>query len=183
MIGALGLIFALLAASPADRTFATPRALQADLLGHDSATGTLARWCARLRLADPPAIRAVRVKGAAKPADAQVRGLLGAGPEEPVRYRHVQLVCGAHVLSDADNWYLPARLTAEMNRRLDQTDMPFGVVVAALGFHRRTLETRLTPASEAPASRYVLRNRALLTTAAGVPFSLVVERYTRDLVD
>ena len=59
---------------------------------------------------------------------------------------HVQLTCGAHVLSDAENWYLPARLTADMNRRLEETEAPFGRVVAPLGFHRRTLETRLAPA-------------------------------------
>jgi hypothetical protein len=29
---------------------------------------------------------------------------LGVGTEEPVKYRHVRLRCGTHVLSEADNW-------------------------------------------------------------------------------
>ena len=37
----------------------------------------------------------------------------GIGPDEPVAYRHVRLRCGDHVLSEADNWYVPSRLTPE----------------------------------------------------------------------
>lgn len=185
MSGAFGLIFALLASSSADGALATLQALNADLLGHDSATAPLTRWCGKERLADPPTIRAVRVRGADEPADARARTLLRARPGERVRYRHVQLTCGAHILSDAENWYLPARLTPDMNRRLDETDTPFGVIVAPLGFHRRTLEARLLMgrSRQAAAPRYVLRHRALLTTGAGVPFSMVLERYTRDLLE
>ena len=31
-------------------------------------------------------------------------------------------MCGDQVFSEADNWYVPARLTAEMNHALDTTD-------------------------------------------------------------
>jgi len=43
-----------------------------------------------------------------------------------VKYRRVQPSCGDHILSEADNWYVPRRLTPEMNRLLETTDVPFG---------------------------------------------------------
>ena len=71
------------------------------------------------------------------------RRLLGVPPGEPVRYRHVRLVCGDKLLSEADNWYVPARLTPEMNRLLDETDTPFGRVIRDLNFRRETLSARV----------------------------------------
>jgi chorismate-pyruvate lyase len=94
-----------------------------------------------------------------------------------VRYRRVRLACGDQVLSDADNWYVPARLTAEMNRTLDQTDTPFGAVVKPLGFQRRTLQ-----AEALHDGRHVLRVTALLVNPEGLPFSLVQENYSAILV-
>ena len=172
--------------------------LNADLLGHPSATLTLERWCADHRLAEPARIVARRVRGADKPLPEDLRAKLAVGATEPVGYRHVRLACGDHVLSDADNWYVPGRLTADMNRRLDTTNEPFGKVVAPLHFQRRTLSAQLLwsplpvgwemqPArSAAPASartrltipHYVLRHEAILYTAAQVPISAVVETYT-----
>jgi hypothetical protein len=87
-------------------------------------------------------------------------------------------MCGARVLSNADNWYRPDMLTPAMNLALDTTHTPFGVVVAPLGFRRATLSVTLLP--DEPG--FVLRHRALLTTSAGKPFSVVVETYTRDVV-
>ncbi|MEO8927707.1 MAG: hypothetical protein ABI306_11155, partial [Caulobacteraceae bacterium] len=170
----------LLAETPVAGTAQAPAAVQAlnaDLLAHASATEVLQRRCTDRHLADPPVIRAIRVRGADKVADAQVRALLRASPGEIVRYRHVRLVCGARVLSDADNWYRPARLTADMNRRLDTTDTPFGAVVRPLDFHRRTIAVAFPDRASGP---YILRHRAVLVTAAGVPFSVVEERYTRE---
>ncbi len=97
------------------------------------------------------------------------------------------------MLSEADNWYLPARLTPDMNRQLDATETPFGVVVKPLDFRRRNLSAELLYAPlprgweaspkppvntrpEIPAE--VLRHTAVLTTPAGAPFSYVVESYT-----
>jgi hypothetical protein len=77
--------------------------LNADLLGHDSATLTLDRWCGAHHLASPARVVAVRDRGANKPATAELRRALGVGEAEPIRYRRVQLVCGRHVLSEADN--------------------------------------------------------------------------------
>jgi len=174
------------------------QSFNADLLSHDSATLTLERWCADHRLAEPARIVAQRVRDADKPLPETLRARLDIGADEPVHYRRVQLVCGTHVLSEADNWYVPSRLTAAMNRGLDETDTPFGKVVKPLGFQRRTLaaellwqplpakwEMGLQPSDAAPSAmpRHVLRHEAVLYTAAQVPFSAVVEMYTGELFD
>lgn len=173
--------------------------LNADLLAHASATLTLDRWCAAHRLATPPTIVADRVSGQDKAATAEIRDLLKVDAAEPVRYRRVRLRCGAHVLSEADNWYVPARLTPDMNRLLDTTDTSFGRVVRPLDFRRRTLAARLlwqplpegweTGAPLPPATdgrldmpAFLLEHRAVLTLPDGTPFSALVESYTRQVL-
>src|ERR1700675_5041750 len=117
--------------------------LNANLLSHDSATSTLERWCDVHRLASPARIVAVRIPDSEKPVSPEQRRELGVTPTEPIRYRRVRLLCGTVVLSEADNWYVPGRLTADMNKLLDSTDMPFGKVVQALHFQRHTLSSTL----------------------------------------
>jgi chorismate-pyruvate lyase len=175
------------------------QSLNADLLSHPSATLTLERWCGAHALAPEVKIVARRVKGQDKPLPDDERAALGIGPDEPVRYRRVQLACGEHVLSEADNWYVPARLTPEMNQILDSTDQPFGKVVQALHFRRQTISADLLwsplPAGwemDAPLPaphkgvlaipHEVLRHRAVLYTEANQPFSLVVETYTSEVL-
>ena len=115
---------------------------EAALLSGESATATLERWCEVHGLANPARISAERVPGD-KPAPSDVlRELRLTSPFE-VRYRRVRLKCGAHVLSEADNWYAPARLTPEMNRVLDTSDEPFGRVVKPLSYARRTRSATL----------------------------------------
>jgi hypothetical protein len=170
--------------------------LNADLLSHDSATLTLDRWCATHKLASPARIVAERVTGADQSPTAEQRQLLAVSASEPVRFRRVRLSCGGHVLSEADNWYVPARLTPDMNRLLDSTDTPFGRAVQALHFQRHTLSAKLlwsplpqgwemsAPLPEAqsgaalPIPHQVLQHRAVLTLPDGTPFSQVVETYT-----
>lgn len=126
------------------RAAALVHALNADLLRNPSATLMLDRWCAEHHLAPSGSkIVAQRVRGEDKPADSSVRAVLHVGPEEPVVYRRVRLKCGEHVLSEADNWYVPAPLTPDMNRTLDTTDTSFGRVVAPLHFRRETLSAKL----------------------------------------
>jgi hypothetical protein len=173
--------------------------LNADLLSHDSATLTLEHWCDVHRLASPPRVIAERVRGMDKPPSPEQRRELGVTATEPVRYRRVRLLCGTVVLSEADNWYVPGRLTAEMNTSLDSTDLPFGKVVQALHFQRHTLSSKLlwfplpegwemnpTPKGEV-ATRLavparVLEHRAVLTLPDGTPFSEVVETYTDNVL-
>ena len=169
--------------------------LNAELLSHDSATLTLDCWCAAHRLASPARTVAERTAGAEQAPTDEQRRLLGVSATEPVRYRRVRLICGDHVLSEADNWYVPARLTPEMNRLLDTTDTAFGRAVQALDFHRRTLSVKLlwsplpqdwemgAPLPERKGSTLtiphaVLEHRAVLTLPDGTPFSEVVETYT-----
>jgi len=169
--------------------------LNAQLLSHPSATLTLEQWCAAHHLASQAKVVAHRVHGEDKPLPDGARALLGIGPGEPVRYRRVALSCGDVVLSDADNWYVPSRLTEDMNHQLDTSDVPFGKVVQPLHFRRQTLSadllwsplpegwdsgTALPPASDKPLTmpEHVLQHRAVLYTGSNQPFSLVVESYT-----
>jgi len=55
----------------------------------------------------------------------------------------VHVKCGERVLSEADNWYVPARLTKEMSQVLENSDAAFGRAVQALHFQRRTLAVEL----------------------------------------
>ncbi|MDP9082700.1 MAG: hypothetical protein M3N50_02920 [Pseudomonadota bacterium] len=173
--------------------------LNAELLGHDSATLTLERWCAAHRLAFPAQIIALRVADADKVPTREQRRELAVTATEPVRYRRVKLLCGVQVLSEADNWYVPGRLSAEMNTLLDGSNAPFGKVVQALHFRRHTLSSSLLwqPLPEgwemSPAAvrigagdlaipARVLQHRAVLTLPDGTPFSEVIETYTRSVL-
>jgi hypothetical protein len=167
----------LLAAVPARADDAALARLKADLAGRESATQLLTRWCGDLGLASPAHIRAVRVHRN-KTASAWVRKALRARPGERLHYRRVQLMCGAHILSEADNWYRPTRLTAAMNHILDTTDQSFGAVVKPLDFHRRTISRVENADAKTP-----LRLTAVLETPDGAPFSLVVENYRPILVN
>ena len=173
--------------------------LNADLLSHDSATLTLDRWCTAHRMASPARIVAERDHGAEQAPTVEQRQLLGVSTTEPVRFRRVRLSCGVHVLSEADNWYVPARLTPDMNRVLDTTGTAFGRAVQALNFRRRTLSAKLlwsplppdwdmgAPLPEARGATLtipheVLEHRAVLTLPDGSPFSQVVETYTSEVL-
>jgi len=174
--------------------------LNADLLSHDSATLTLDRWCDAHHLASPAKVVAARDKDITKEATADQRRVLGVSATEPLGYRRVKLVCGAHVLSEADNWYVPSRLTPDMNHQLETSDIAFGRAVAALHFQRRTLsatllwsplpdgwELKATPLPDAgvktlPIPHEVLRHQAVLTLPDGTPISEVVETYTGEVL-
>ena len=173
--------------------------LNAELLSHDSATLTLDRWCDSHQLASPPKIVAEQVHGAEKAPTAQQRQQLGVDDREPIRYRRVRLRCGDYVLSEADNWYVPSRLTPDMNQQLDTTNIPFGRAVQALHFQRRTLSAKLLwsplpggwESGSAPLPGNlaalqippeVIEHRAILVLPSGTPFSEVEETYTRNVL-
>ncbi len=173
--------------------------LNADLLSQDSATLTLEHWCALHRMAPSPRIVAVPVRGEPKSATAGQRETLRVTATETVRYRHVRLMCGSLVLSEAENWYVPARLTAPMNHLLETTDRPFGAIVRDLHFQRHTVSSRwlwrplppgweMSPAGAPhgsgtlPVPAHVLEHRAVLSLPDGTPFSEVVETYTGNVL-
>jgi hypothetical protein len=117
--------------------------LNADILASNSATLTLEHWCRDHALADPAEILARRADTVPEPPSAATRQDLQLIADEPVRYRRVELICGDHVLSVAENWYVPDRLTAAMNQQLDTTQTPFGKVVQPLKPHRETIAAQL----------------------------------------
>ncbi|ARN80031.1 hypothetical protein [Methylocystis bryophila] len=180
-------------------TLALIETLNAELLAAKSATSTLETWCADHHMAVAPKIVAKRVAGAEKPASAETRRRLSVSEGETVKYRHVQLLCGAHVLSEADNWYVPGRLTQEMNRLLEDTETPFGKAVAPLHPYRRTFEAkqlwsplpsgwemapRVKEEDAAVAPPHVLfEHRALLYGEDQRPFSEVDETYTSGVLE
>ncbi|MFC0571202.1 chorismate--pyruvate lyase family protein [Gluconobacter japonicus] len=145
---------------------AAVRALKDRLDHHPSATAVLQEHCAL-------PIRVVRLPAREQPSP-DVLLLLDVKTANQVRTRHVQLLCGDVALSDAWNWYVPERLTAEMNHVLETTDTPFGKAVTETHFHRQRLESHFPDAS----SGIVLENRAILRRASdNAPISLVVEDY------
>jgi hypothetical protein len=173
--------------------------LNAELLANDSATLTLEHWCDVHHLTSAPRIVAERVPDVDKPASPEQRRELGVAPTDVVRYRRVNLLCGTVVLSEADNWYVPGRLTPEMNKLLETTDAPFGKVVQALHFRRHTLSSKLLwlplpegwemkasslkdVASFPPMPARLLEHRAVLSLPDGTPFSEVVETYTANVL-
>jgi chorismate-pyruvate lyase len=193
--------------TPLGRTqaLAVMETLNAQLLASSSATTTLEAWCGDHHMASPPRLTAERVRGADKPVTEEQRRVLQVGAGEVVRYRRVRLACGGHVLSQADNWYVPGRLTAEMNRLLETTDTPFGRVVAGLHPVRQTLAAELlwSPlpagwdltiggAAAGPDAggggalaipHELFRHRAVLFDERRRPFSEVVETYTSEVLD
>lgn len=171
LIAGLGL--ALLAGCTTPRLAEFERTLAAQ----DSATAALGQWCKARGIADPPVIRAEQVGGTPQPSG-EVQDLLGDREDDALAYRHVRLLCGDRVLSEADNWYVPTRLTPEMNRILATTQTPFGKVVAPLGFRRERLSSIRGRAKDCPRGT-VLSHRALLRLPDGKPLSVVTECYTR----
>lgn len=171
--------------------------LNADLLAGRSATLTLEKWCADHKMAAEPKVIAQLVAGAEKAPSAEQRRRLRVGADEPIKYRRVRLSCGGHVLSEADNWYVPTRLTADMNRLLETTDTPFGKVIAALEPYRRTfaVETLWSPlprgweqgSHDAPtgpvdAPRELFAHRAIVHAGDRQPIAEVSETYTNEIL-
>jgi hypothetical protein len=174
--------------------------LNAEVLASRSATLTLEAWCRDHQLAKEPAIIAELVRGVAKTPTAEQRQRLQVTPEAEVKYRRVHLRCGNRVLSDADNWYVPERLTAEMNRLLDTTGTPFGKVVQPLEPYRQTFSVKLLwsplpdgwergsiAASSGTTGMLTIpdalfEHRAILYTREHKPFSEVDEVYQRQLL-
>jgi hypothetical protein len=179
--------------------YALVETLNAKLLAARSATFTLDQWCADHHMAEDPKIRARLVKGAEKPISAEQRQRLQVADGEIVKYRRVELACGDHILSEADNWYVPSRLTTEMNILLETTDTPFGRAVQELKPYRQTFAVELhwhslpdgwemsPPLNQQSAGPLAIppvlfEHRALLFTADRKPFSEVDEHYTSEIL-
>jgi chorismate-pyruvate lyase len=181
---------------------ALTQTLNAEILASPSATRSLEKWCRDHKMAADPLIIAHAIPGVDKaPAPEQLRRLQVASGSD-VKYRQVELRCGSHVLSEADNWYVPSRLTAEMNNLLDRSETPFGKAVQALRPYRQTFavtflwsplpagwEQQPRPKGEPgerarplEVPRELFEHRAILYTSDHQPFSEVHERYQGQLL-
>jgi 4-hydroxybenzoate synthetase (chorismate lyase) len=136
----------------------------------DSASSFLQDWCGGR-------VHARKLEAHLIEPSPEQQKLLGLESGEALGYRVVNLVCGGTVLSRAENWYRCSLLTAEMHEQLEQTDIPFGLIVSPLSQKRKTLATkRLT-------SPFFSEHRALLVTGQGNPFCIVRESYSEALLD
>ena len=177
--------------------------LNAHLLSNSSATAVLEEWCADHHMAQVSKITARLTKEQDKPISEDTRKRLHLRFLDRIKYRHVQLSCGSHVLSEADNWYVPSRLTDQMNRELNFSDRPFGKIIAPLNPYRRTMEvkiywsplekgweknlsrsiTNLRDERVISIPKYLFMHRALVSSEAGIPISEVVETYTNEVIN
>jgi len=148
------------------------------LAANPSATVALSQWCAARHIAPDPTIRATRIATDPEtPPSAAIYQALGLAHGTPLAYRHVRLTCGGVILSEAHNWYVPARLSPEMNAQLATTDTPFGKVVSPLGFIRQPLSAREGVDAPCPQGT-ILSHRARLVLPSGAALAMVIECYT-----
>lgn len=180
-------------ASPAtglDHALDLLRMLNARLLASHSATSTLEQWRRERPSAGNSAIRARRVGGVDRPASATQRERLEVAPRERVVYRRVELACGERVLCEAENWYVPSRLTAEIREILANSDTPFGRAVTELNPVRETFAVEIfwrpEDAGAAPPEADIpwrlFQHRALVYGPGRAPFAEVNETYTNEIL-
>ncbi len=160
------------------------QSLNVEILSSSSATLSLEKWCRDHRLAEEPKIVARLIRGVDKAPTAEQRRRLQITGREPVKYRRVQLRCGNQVLSEAENWYVPSRLTAEMNRLLETTDTPFGKAIQPLEPYRQNLAVKIlwSPLPDGWARDSSRRSTDVTTDALAIPDALFEHRailYTR----
>lgn len=183
-IGMLALVPLALAGPLRPDQRQTLESLESQLLSNASATEVLESYCQRYFGAEHATVRAEILKRQdhAKASKTVLR-TLKLGPGESVSYRSVRLRCGEIALSEADNWYVPERLTPAMNEALAKTDIPFGKVVKPLQFQRQTRKTRWNPnMTGASANPWIFENQAQLIAPGQPPFSVLRERYLASLL-
>lgn len=153
-----------------------------------SATQVLDRWCNSHHMAPAGAVIAEKIANKPVPATEQLRRALQLKASDRVQLRHVRLRCNGHILSVARLWYVPSRLSASMEASLQQTDTPFGKVLAPMHLDRKSagsssawLAKAGRPAAKAP-PRILFSQRALMSRADGLPIAYVVEDYQRGLL-
>ena len=176
--------------------------LNAMLLASQSATQTLNEWCATLCGSETHStqtkreIKARVIRGVNKPLSAAKRRRLEVGPDEPIAYRRVELMCGDQVLSEADNWYVAQRLSTEMNEALTSTDIPFGRLIRPLDPRRVTIGAILLwnplsptaqprndrPEASLPIPQALLKHDVILYRSNDKPISMVREVYKSELL-
>ena len=184
------------------KILALTQTLNAEILASSSATQSLEKWCRDHKMAADPIIVARVTTGIDKVATTEQLQRLQVTTVGDVKHRQVELRCGSYILSEADAWYIPSRLTAEMNKLLETSETPFGKAVQSLRPYRRTFAVTLLwsplPAGweqqrqtgEQPSERArplllpkeLFEHRAILYTSDHQPISEVHERYQGQLL-
>lgn len=149
---------------------------EAHLARYDSATEALQQWCQARQIGRGP-IRARVVGAQSSDPPAKMRRILDLAGDERLGMRNVRLSCDDTVLSVAWNWYVPSRLTPEMNAALANSDVPFGKVAGALRFRRETIDVTSGPVENCPPDT-ISAHRALLRLPSGEPLAYLIECYT-----
>lgn len=174
------------AASGAEESALTQiRMLNEALLAGHSATLVLDAWCAHNGMAQAGAVRVEKISaGRLARIPTGVHKALAVERGGDILHRRVRLMCGAHILSEADNWFVPARVTPAMRDTLATTDTSFGRVVAPLNFIRRPLSLRMIATSatiRAAAAQLtgfdLFAHDAVLMLPDGRPLAYVRETY------
>jgi chorismate-pyruvate lyase len=93
-----------------------------------------------------------------------------------IRHRRVRLELGGAAYSDADLWYVPERLPADIRATLADGVTPFGRAVLMLGPVRKTLHIATPDTGE-----HALIIHAVLYDRA-IPIAYAAERYRRALI-
>ncbi len=168
----------LLAATPQATTLAEFEAL---LASSPTATQALETWC-RARWDPAGKVTATKVTASSDEPSGRIRDALDLERGERLGYRRVSLNCAGRQMSLAYNWYVPARLTPEMNRQLAETDTPFGRVATPMGFKREPIAKPWSGPEICPDGT-VLITRALLRLPDGKPLAMVVECYTSAVLE
>jgi chorismate-pyruvate lyase len=126
----------------------------------------------------------------------EVMAALGPAASEAVHYRQVRLMCGSLALAVAENWFVPHRLTEDMNEALNQTNIPFGSVIAPLHPVRRTLVANAWPLVDEPVEappwfrgsahgshpEIILEHKAMILSNSGTSLAHVNEFFFANLV-
>jgi hypothetical protein len=176
------------------------QSLDVELLTSDTEELALDRWCTVHGLLSGSEMRIDRVIDAEEsPSEAQRRTLAVSGNER-VRHRKIRALCGATVVLEADEWFLPASVSSQLDAQLENSNWPFDANVEALHFKRRILSDTLLwpqlpelqrspsekggPATQAvqPLPAWVLKHHVLVMLPDGRPFAEIQENYTGSLL-
>ncbi len=177
-------------------TSALIRDLSTRLIAGATATETLLAWCEEHGLSQGPITVERRQHGVLSAVPDEVKAALGPAADETVHYRQVRLMRGSLRLAAAENWFVSQRLTQSMNEVLNQTEIPFGTVIAPLHPSRRTLVADARPFIDSPAENpraltgpadrphpeIILEHKAVILSGSGTTLALVQESFFSELV-
>lgn len=156
----------------------------------DSMTEILRQWCDTHSIGDGP-LRSEHATGSGTLApSSRAIDALKLGTDEATHHRGIVLMRGDVGLLEADNWYVPGRLPAEVNTALETSDIPFGAALPHEGQTRVTLycDTDPLPDAEAATSESVATYGAPILTVRAIvvlgdtPVAFVEERLRPQLI-